>query len=265
MNRRDSLTLFAGALAAPLVSRAQPTPAATPAPAVPVALAQYRARLDEATPQSVLAWLKAGNERFRNGHSTQGEQANDARARRALTGSNGQRGLAVVVSCIDSRVPPELVLDAAIGDVYTVRIGANVVGEDALGSVEVAVASDAKIVLILGHTRCAGVRAACAHVELEHFTQLLAKVQPAIVRANAALDKASAQAADIGERVPGNHKYVSFVSHHNARWQAEQVLLRSQTVRNAVSKGTTWLIPALYDIETGQIAFDAPLSVPKAG
>jgi carbonic anhydrase len=271
MNRRDSISLFAGALATPLLSRAQnpaqlsaPMPTPSPAP-IPAALAAYRTRLDDATPQSVLTWLKAGNDRFRVGRSSQGEQANDARARLTLTGSNGQRGIAVVVSCIDSRVPPELVLDAAIGDLYTVRIGANVIGEDALGSVEVAVASDAKIVLVMGHTRCAGVRAACGHVELEHFTQLLAKVQPAIGRAQSALDKESAKASEIGERSPGNHKYVSFVSHHNARWQAEQVLVRSQTVRDAVSKGTTWVIPALYDIETGAVAFDAPLSLPKAG
>jgi carbonic anhydrase len=264
MNRRESLSVIAAAAVAPLVSRAQAQtskPAGTPV-AVSDAMQQYRDRLDKATPQSVMDWMKAGNERFRTGRSSQGEQANDARARVALTGT-GQRGLAVVVSCIDSRVSPELLLDAGIGDLYTVRLGANVVGEDALGSIEVAVASDAKIVLLLGHTRCAGVRAACSNMELEHFTQLLNKVRPAIGKANIFLDNDKSKAQEIGERIPANPRYISFVSQQNARWQAEQVLARSQTVRDAVTKGDAWLVPALYDVETGGIAFDAPLKVTK--
>jgi Carbonic anhydrase len=180
MNRRQSL-VFISAAAAATLTRAQASDSAKPAltatPPVSAAAKLYRERIDTATPQSMLDWLKAGNERFRTGRSTQGGQANDARARLAIT-AQGQRGLAVVVSCIDSRVSPELLLDAGIGDLYTVRLGANVIGEDALGCVEVAVASDAKVVLLLGHTRCAGVRAACANVELEHFTQLLNKVRP---------------------------------------------------------------------------------------
>jgi carbonic anhydrase len=275
MNRRHSLSLLAALTAAPFIARTHASEVADVSavkvpPSVPAAsqstnddaLQRYRARIEKATPQSVLDWMKAGNERFRTGAPTQGGQANDARARVALTGT-GQRGLAVVVSCIDSRVPPELLLDAGIGDLYTVRLGANVVSEDALGSIEVAVASDAKIILLMGHTRCAGVRAACANLELEHFTQLLNKVRPAIGKANLFLDGDKTKAAEIGERVPGNHRYVSFVSYHNARWQAEQVLARSQTVRDAVTKGDTWLVPALYDVETGAIKFDAPLKVVK--
>jgi carbonic anhydrase len=264
MNRRESFSVIAAVAATPFVSRAHAQAAkhVNPPAAVSEAMLQYRGRLEKATPQSVMDWMKAGNERFRTGRSSQGEQANDARGRVALTGT-GQRGLAVVVSCIDSRVSPELVLDAGIGDLYTVRLGANVVGEDALGSIEVAVASDAKIVLLLGHTRCAGVRAACANMELEHFTQLLNKVRPAIGKANLFLDGDKTKASEIGERIPANPRYISFVSQQNARWQAEQVLSRSQTVRDAVTKGDTWLVSALYDVETGGIAFDAPLKVPK--
>jgi carbonic anhydrase len=270
MNRRQSLALL-GATVAASFARAQPGVSNAPAAASGAAVAaspinevtqRYRARLESATPQSVLEWLKAGNDRFRNGRSTQGEQNKDARARLVAT-SPSQRGIAVVVSCIDSRVSPELLLDAGIGDLYTVRVGANVIGEDALGSVEVAVASDAKIVLMLGQTRCSGVRAACANVELEHFTQLLNKVRPAITKANALLDVDKTRATEIGERAPTNPRYISLVSQHNARWQAEQILARSQTVRDAVSKGETWLIAALYDVDTGSIAFEAPLKVVK--
>jgi carbonic anhydrase len=262
MNRRQSLQLLGLAAATVAASNVGAQTASNAALSSDEAAKQYRARIDAATPQSVLDWLKAGNERFRAGRSTQGQQNNDARARLAIT-SQGQRGLAVVVSCIDSRVAPELLLDAGIGDLYTVRLGANVIGEDALGSVEVAVASDAKVVLLLGHTRCAGVRAACANVELEHFTQLLNKVRPAIAKANVALDADKTKASEIGERTPGNPKWVSFVSHHNARWQAEQILARSQTVRDAVTKGETWVVPALYDIDNGGITFEAPLKIAK--
>lgn len=263
MNRRQSLALL-GAVATAPFARAQPAAspiAATPA-SLPEGVQKYRARLEKATPQSVLDWMKAGNERFRTGKSSQDNEKNDARARLAIT-AQSQRGLAVVVSCIDSRMSPELLLDASIGDLYCVRLGANVIGEDALGSVEVAVASNAKVVLLLGHTRCAGVRAACANMELEHFTQLLTKVRPAIHKANSILDGDKSQSGEIGERAPGNPRYIAFVSHHNARWQAEQILARSQTVRDAVNKNETWLIPALYDVDTGAVTFDAPLKVPK--
>jgi carbonic anhydrase len=263
MNRRNSLALMAAVAAAPFAS-AQNTSATakTPTATVDEVTKQYRARLDNATPQSVLDWMKIGNQRFNSGKSSMGEQANDARQRILMT-SQSQRGIAVVVSCIDSRVSPELLLDAGVGDLYTVRLGANVISEDALGSVEVAVASDAKIVLVLGHTKCAGVRAACSNMELEHFTQLLTKVRPAIFKANTALDSDKVKAGEVGERVPTNPRYVSYVSHHNARWQAEQILARSQTVRDAVSKGETWVIPALYDIDTGKIAFEEPLKIVK--
>src|SRR5262249_50332541 len=159
------------------------------------------------------------NERFRAGKSTQGGQANDARPRVGITGES-QRGLAVALSCIDSRVAPELVLDAGVGDLYTVRNGAAVVGDDALGGIEIAVESGARVVLVLGHTRCGGVRAACEGLELGHFTQLLSRIKPAIANANKALDADAAAAARVGERSPGNARYVSFVSHANARWQA---------------------------------------------
>jgi carbonic anhydrase len=259
MNRRESIALMAVAAASPFApAQAQTAPAAS----VNEVTQRYRDRLEGATPATVLTWMKAGNERFRTGRSTQGEQANDARARLAITGAS-QRGIAAVISCIDSRVAPELLMDAGIGDLYTVRVGANVIGEDSLGSLEVAVASNAKVLLVLGHVRCAGVRAACAGMELEHFTQLLNKVKPAIDKANAALDADKIKAADIGERGHGNPRYVSFVSYHNAHWQARQILALSQTVRDAVNKGETWLVPALYDIDTGAIAFDAPMTVPK--
>jgi carbonic anhydrase len=263
MNRRQSLTLIgASATAALLRTQASAAaPAADPLPS-PDTIQKYRARLDKATPQSVLDWMKAGNARFRTGQSTHDGEKNDARARIAIT-AQSQRGLAVVVSCIDSRMSPELLLDASVGDLYCVRLGANVIGEDALGSVEVAVASNAKVVLLLGHTRCAGVRAACANVELEHFTQLLNKVRPAIHKANSILDGDKSKAGEVGERAPGNPRYIAFVSHHNARWQAEQILARSQTVRDAVNKGETWLIPALYDVDSGAVTFDAPLKVAK--
>jgi carbonic anhydrase len=222
------------------------------------AVAAYRSRLDSQTPASVLAFLKSGNERFAAGKSTQGGQNNDARERIRLTGE-GQRGLAVVLTCIDSRVPPELLFDTSVGDLYTVRMGANTVSDDVLGSLEVAVASGARVLLVMGHTRCAGVRAACAGMELEHFTALLNRVKPAIAHANQALDADKQVAERIGAREASNHRYVSYVSDHNARHQANEILRRSKTVREAVAKGETWLIPAMYEIETGNVKFEAPL------
>ena len=126
------------------------------------------------TPKSAHEILVKGNERF----------AENLKAQRNLIDqvfatSKGQYPFAVILSCIDSRVPAELVFDQGIGDIFSVRVAGNVVNEDVLGSMEYACkVAGSKIVVVMGHTKCGAVTAACNNVELGNITPLLNKIKP---------------------------------------------------------------------------------------
>lgn len=223
---------------------------------------RYRDRQDQATPASVLNWLKEGNQRFASGKSTHGGYPIDARQRRVVA-ATGQRPLAVVLSCIDSRTTPELTFDVAVGDLFTARVGANVVNDDIIGSVEIAAESGAKVVVVLGHTDCGGVKGACNNIDFGHFTQLANRVKPAISRANARLDGDLALSTFVGERVTANRRYIAEVSHDNARQSAEQLLERSEILRGKVANGEIILMSALYNVDTGLVTFDSVTPPPR--
>ena len=128
------------------------------------------------TPTEAHRLLVAGNGRFVQNAQTQ----RDLRGQVMAT-SKGQYPFAVVLSCIDSRVPAELVFDQGIGDIFSVRVAGNIVNEDVLGSIEYACkVAGSKIVVVMGHTKCGAVTAACKNVEMGNITPLLQKIQPAV-------------------------------------------------------------------------------------
>ena len=140
-----------------------------------------------ATPESVLTWLRDANLRFAAGRTTTRNWLAQAEAT-----AGGQHPLAAFESCIDSRVPPEIVFDLGIGDVFAARTAGNVVDGDVLGSLEFAAkVAGVKAIVVLGHTACGAVKGACDGVELGHLTGLLAKITPAVEEASG------------GEAVPG--------------------------------------------------------------
>jgi carbonic anhydrase len=218
-------------------------------------LEAYRGRQDNATPESVLEWLKVGNQRFAAGRSEHGGYPVDAKERLVVS-AQGQRPLAVVLSCIDSRTAPEVVFDVSIGDLFTTRVGANVVNDDILGSIEIAVASGAKLVVVLGHTDCGGVKGACNNLEFGHMTQLLERVKPAIAQTNARLDADPALSAEVGERVTTNRRYVAEVSHANAHASTEQIRQRSSILREQADSGAIQIVTAVFNVDTGLVTFD---------
>ena len=131
---------------------------------------------DRMTPGHVLDALKAGNERFRTGKMASRDYRDQQRASAA-----GQYPAAVVLGCIDSRAPAEIVFDAGIGDTFNARIAGNVVNDDLLGSLEFACAvAGARVLLLFGHTACGAIKGAIDDVEMGNLTGLLARVKPAI-------------------------------------------------------------------------------------
>ena len=125
------------------------------------------------SPDQAIEMLKEGNQRFLN----KNEISRDLHAQVKAT-SGGQNPYAAVLSCIDSRVPVELAFDQGIGDIFSARVAGNIINEDILGSIEYACGvAGSKAILVLGHTKCGAVTAACQGVELGNITALLSKVK----------------------------------------------------------------------------------------
>lgn len=207
----------------------------------PACGAQDKAAQAATTPASALQRLVDGNERFRAGRP----QSRDAR-RDVKTTAPAQYPFAAVLSCIDSRVPPEAVFDQGIGDIFVARVAGNVVDDDVLGSLEYATKeAGAKLIVVLGHTRCGAVKGACQGVELAHLTGLLEKIKPAI----AAVTAAGSPAA------PKSRKFVDAVAEENVRQSVKQILERSRVIGELERAGRVAVRGAVYDVETGTVRF----------
>ena len=132
---------------------------------------------DKLTPDEILQQFKAGNERFRTNNST--TRNHSEQIRKAAV---GQFPKAVVLSCLDSRVPVEDVFDQGLGDVFVARVAGNFVNEDILGSMEFACkVAGAKLILVMGHQHCGAIKGAIDDVKLGNLTKLLTKIKPAVV------------------------------------------------------------------------------------
>ena len=131
---------------------------------------------DRLTPAQVIDPMKAGNERFRTGVRVNRDFLREQRDR-----ASGQFPAAVILGCIDSRAPAEIVMDLGIGDVFNARVAGNVANADLLGSLEFACGvAGAKVVLVLGHTACGAIKGAIDGVQLGNLTGLLAKIAPSV-------------------------------------------------------------------------------------
>ncbi|MEQ9365764.1 MAG: carbonic anhydrase family protein [Leptospirales bacterium] len=194
------------------------------------------------TPASVLADLKAGNERF----VSQRMIKRDYDAQVEAT-AGGQSPQAVVLSCLDSRVPVETVLDQGIGDVFVARVAGNFVNEDILGSMEFATkVVGTKIVLVMGHERCGAVKAAIDDVKLGNITPMLTKIKPAVAAAAANFE---------GDASTGNPEFVSRVGEQNVIETIAAIRERSPIMREMEEKGEIQIVGAVYSLDTGKIRF----------
>ena len=178
------------------------------------------------SPYYVLNAAKAGNERFQTGKPQSRNALKDEKAT-----ASGQHPEAIVLSCIDSRVAPEIVMNLGIGDFFDARVAGNIVNDDVLGSMEFACkAEGSKLILVLGHTGCGAIKGAIDNVQLGHLSNLLAKLRPAID-----------QTAFNGERSSKNPAFVEAVSRTNVRLTIEGIrqqspLLKKSSNRRASSR-----------------------------
>ncbi|MFA6448675.1 MAG: carbonic anhydrase [bacterium] len=184
--------------------------------------------------------LKQGNARFLAG----GKRANTSKARRAET-AKGQKPFAVVLGCSDSRVPAEAIFDQGIGDLFIVRVAGNVCATNEIGSVEYAVEHlGVPVVLVMGHTKCGAVTAAVSGAGLPgSIGQLVSNIMPAVEEAKMAKPDAKGDAL------------IAASIEANVLRSMEEMLRKSAIVRESVKEGKARVIGAIYDIESGKIAW----------
>lgn len=195
---------------------------------------------DRLTPDQVIELMKRGNERFRSGKM----QVHDYLAQKRAT-SSGQYPAAVILSCIDSRAPAEIILDAGIGDTFNARVAGNIANDDIIGSLEFAcAAAGAKVVLVMGHTACGAVKGAIDNVELGHLTALLNEIKPAIPATTFA-----------GERTSGNAAFVDAVATTNARRTADALRARSTVLSGLEKEGKIKIAASMYQLVGGRVEF----------
>jgi carbonic anhydrase len=193
------------------------------------------------TPEQALSALKEGNERFISGRMLQRNLMAQVRAT-----ASGQYPFAVVLGCIDSRVPPELVFDQGIGDIFSPRIAGNFADTDIIGSIEFATRlAGAKLVVVLGHTECGAVKGACDNVQLGNLTQTLSNIAPAVYAVK-----------DIREdRTSKNKAFVQKVADENVRLTVQALTERSAILKDLVSGNRLKVVGAMHDVATGRVSF----------
>lgn len=192
------------------------------------------------TPKDAHRVLAEGNMRF-----VENVKAQRNLKSQVLATSDGQYPFAAILSCIDSRVPAELIFDQGIGDIFSIRVAGNIINEDILGSIEFACkAAGAKLIVILGHSSCGAVKGACDHVELGNLTGLLNKIQPAIDAVEEGGDQSSA-----------NTGFVQKVADKNVEIALKQLKEKSAVLKEMLDKGEIGLVGAMYSVETGQVTF----------
>jgi carbonic anhydrase len=203
-----------------------------------VLTAQEQAAL---TPDMVIQSLKEGNRRFVN---------NDITARNHSTmvrnASAGQFPKAVILSCLDSRVPVEDVFDKGIGDLFVGRVAGNFVNGDLLGSMEFGCkVSGAKLILVLGHESCGAIKAAIDNVQLGNITAMLANIKPAVVRSG----------NFNGDKTSTNDAFVDVVTKNNVLNTIETIKAKSTILKEMSEQGKIKIIGAYYDLHTGEVIF----------
>jgi carbonic anhydrase len=152
----------------------------------------------------------------------------------------------VVLSCLDSRKPIEIVLDQGIGDIFSARIAGNVLNEDILGSLEFACkVSGSKLIVVLGHSNCGAIKGAVDGVELGNLTGLLKKIQPAM----------SQVPPEVQPRNSKNLEFVDKVAEANVRLVMQGVREHSPILREMLDQGQIGLAGGLYDLSTGAVRF----------
>lgn len=209
-------------------------------PRISAAAALTKEKRDALTPEQIIEMMKQGNERFRTGKM----HPHDYLAQKRAT-IGGQYPAAVILSCIDSRAPAEIILDTGIGDTFNARVAGNIANDDLLGSLEFACAlAGAKVVLVMGHTACGAIKGAIDGAQLGNLTGLLKKIRPAV-------DATRYE----GERTSKNAAFVDEVAKTNVQLTIEDIRRRSEVLAALEKDSKIKIVGSMYHLSGGKVEF----------
>ena len=201
--------------------------------------------LQNITPYQGYQLLREGNKRFINNLKTDHDHLELINQTR-----EGQYPFAVILSCMDSRTAVELIFDQGLGDLFSIRVAGNIVNNDILASIEYAVKYvGSKVLMVLGHTECGAIKSAKMGVKDGHITDLLRRIQPSISKAMLKDDR--------------NHLFHDNVAYTNVENSLEEILTRSEIVRDMFEKGEIGIVGGVYNIEDGEVDFFKNLTLKK--
>jgi len=193
------------------------------------------------SPATAIELLKEGNKRFINNLKINRnllQQANET--------SDGQHPFAVILSCIDSRTSAEIIFDQGLGDIFSIRIAGNIINDDILGSMEFGCkVAGAKMIVVLGHTKCGAVKGACDNVEMGNLTKLIQKIRPAVDGETTVKENRNAK----------NDEFVEKVSALNVKNTVRGIIEKSTILSEMISSGNIGIVGATHDITTGHVHF----------
>jgi carbonic anhydrase len=195
---------------------------------------------DALTPDQVIKSLKEGNVRFTNNDLTKRDHSKQVR-----NSTLSQFPKAIVLSCVDSRVPVEDVFDRGIGDLFVARVAGNFVNVDILGSMEFACkVSGSKLILVMGHEHCGAIKAAIDDVKLGNITSMLGNIKPAVesIEYN-------------GERTSKNKEFVHMVCESNVKNTIDQIRINSPILKEMEANGEIKIIGSVYDMDNGKVVW----------
>jgi carbonic anhydrase len=195
---------------------------------------------DGLTPMKVLQDFMDGNSRFIRGEA----HTIDHKALITQT-TDGQHPKAIVLSCIDSRVPVELIFDQTIGDIFVARVAGNFENIDILGSMEYSCSvAGSKLVLVLGHESCGAIKAACDHVELGNITSMLNNIQPAVKKSEEEIS---------GDHNSSNVQFVDKTIENNVQLTIQRIREKSPILNEMEEMGEIKIVGGVYHISSGKV------------
>lgn len=203
------------------------------------------------TPEQVLNLLKEGNRRFVKNERLQRDIYRQIR----VTGNNGQHPIAVVLGCMDSRAPTEMIFDVGIGDLFSLRVAGNVAGQKVLGSLEFACqAKGSKIIVVLGHTDCGAITSAC-QLKLKNQSIFGIKEMPNIQYILKPLMESVSNIYNIMQPKELTTAFIDQVTAINVHYNIQYIIRHSPILKQMLDQGEIKILGAIYNVKTGEVEF----------
>jgi carbonic anhydrase len=197
---------------------------------------------DKITPREALDVLIEGNQRFTKSLSLHRDLLSIVNITK-----DRQHPFAAILGCSDSRTASEIIFDQGLGDIFSVRLAGNIASQFAIGSLEFSSKYlGSKLIVVLGHSNCGAVKAACDHYTGGNIGEILKHIEPAVQREQTILEN----------RDSSNEAFVSKVCESNVEFQIRAILENSEILRNMLEAQQIGIVAALYDVSSGLVTFD---------